>query len=88
MIKIILSLGVIAMVLISGPSSFAADVAAVSHGKKYHDLTCSLLAGKKTYVMDEKQAIAKGLKPCDKCLGLKVTIPLESNPTASPDVTK
>lgn len=88
MIKKTVLFVVLALVLTGGNVLFAADVAVVSHGKKYHDLTCSLLAGKKTYVMDEKQAIAKGLKPCDKCLGLKVTIPLESNPTASPDITK
>jgi len=37
------------------------------NGKKYHKETCPFIKNRETISMDEKEAIAKGLKPCGKC---------------------
>ncbi|MFH1622446.1 MAG: hypothetical protein ABIA97_04920 [Candidatus Omnitrophota bacterium] len=37
------------------------------NGKKYHKETCPFIKNRETVNMDEKEAIAKGLKPCGKC---------------------
>ena len=60
-----------AAVLVVSSVAFAADVVVTKRGKKYHLATCTLIEGKKTAVMDEQQAIAKGLRPCPRCFKTK-----------------
>ncbi len=60
-----------AAVLVVSSVAFAADVVVTKRGKKFHLATCTLIQGKTTSVMDEQQAIAKGLKPCPRCFKTK-----------------
>lgn len=71
MVKKLLSAVLVAAVLIFSTAAFAGDVVVTKRGKKYHSTTCALLNGKQTSVMDEQQAIARGLQPCSKCLKAK-----------------
>ncbi len=71
MIKKLLSLLLCVCSVLIVSLAFAADVVVTKRGKKYHLPTCSLVVGKKTSTMDEQQALAKALKPCDKCIKTK-----------------
>lgn len=53
---------------------FSADVIVLKHSKKYHLATCTLVAGQQRFIMDEKQAIAKGLKACEQCIIKRSTV--------------
>jgi hypothetical protein len=49
-------------------NAFAADVVMTARGKFYHLATCPRVQGKKVAVLDETQAKARGLRPCEHCL--------------------
>ena len=71
MVKKLLSAVLVAAVLMFSTAAFAGDVVVTKRGKKFHSTSCGLLNGKQTSVMDEQQAVAKGLQPCGKCLKAK-----------------
>jgi hypothetical protein len=68
MVKKVLAGVVLAAVLMVSTVALAGDVVATKRGKKYHSATCGLVASKEKNTMDEQQAIAKGLQPCEKCM--------------------
>ena len=68
MVKKLIAGFVLAAVLMVSTVALAGDVVATKRGKKYHSTTCGLVANKEKSTMDEQQAVAKGLQPCDKCL--------------------
>ncbi len=68
MIKKVVAAGLCGAILMVSSLAMAADVVLTKRGKKYHAPTCGLILNKETTTMDEQQAIAKGLKPCSKCL--------------------
>ena len=67
MVKKLVAAGLCAAVIMVSSLAMAGDVVVTKRGKKYHDPTCALILKKETITMDEKQAQAKGLKPCAKC---------------------
>lgn len=73
-------MGLCAAVLMVSSAVFASDVVVTKRGKKYHLPTCALIQGKKAAVMDEQQAVARGLKPCPKCFPDKVSTNKEDRP--------
>lgn len=68
MVKKLLVAGLCAAILTISSVAMAGDVAVTKRGKRFHEPTCALILSKQTTSMDERQAIAKGLKPCGKCL--------------------
>lgn len=71
MVKKLVAAGLCAAVLLVSSLAMASDVVITKRGKKYHAASCGLVANKQTVTIDEQQAIAKGLKPCGKCLKVK-----------------
>ncbi|MCB9771315.1 MAG: hypothetical protein H6754_02025 [Candidatus Omnitrophica bacterium] len=71
MVKKLLVAGLCAAILTISSVAMAGDVVVTKRGKRYHAATCALILSKQTTGMDEQQAIAKGLKPCGKCLSDK-----------------
>ena len=54
-------------VLVMSTAVFADAVYATKNGKKYHKQECVFIKDRETVKIDDKDAIAKGLKPCGKC---------------------
>lgn len=55
-------------VLVMSTASFAEPVLVTKNGKKYHKPECVFIKDRETSKIDDKDAIAKGLKPCGKCV--------------------
>lgn len=68
MVRKLLVTVVCGAVLMSASMALAADVLITKRGKKFHATTCALVQNRETSVLDEKQAQARGLQPCGKCL--------------------
>ena len=47
--------------------AFARDVYVTKNGKKFHEKTCSFIKNREVTLIDDKDAIEKGYKPCGKC---------------------
>lgn len=54
-------------VLVLSNAAFAEQVFATKNGKKYHKQDCVFIKDRNASEVDDKDAIAKGLKPCGKC---------------------
>lgn len=52
---------------VTSTSLFAADVYIIKRAKFYHLATCPKLDNKQKSALDEKQAEARGLRPCPIC---------------------
>ncbi len=48
--------------------ALAEDVYVTKNGKKYHTQDCRFIQNKGAQKITKEQAIAKGLKPCPKCM--------------------
>jgi hypothetical protein len=46
----------------------SADVYTTKRGKFYHKADCTKIEGKRTAVLDEKQAQARAIRPCPLCI--------------------
>ncbi|OGX27489.1 MAG: hypothetical protein A2787_08080 [Omnitrophica WOR_2 bacterium RIFCSPHIGHO2_01_FULL_48_9] len=55
-------------VLVMATAACAEAVFATKNGKKYHKPECVFIKDRETSKIDDKDAIAKGLKPCGKCM--------------------
>ena len=53
--------------LILSNAAFAEQVFATKNGKKYHKQDCVFIKDRNASEVDDKDAVAKGLKPCGKC---------------------
>ena len=54
--------------------AFAEDVYVTKHGKKYHKEECPLIKNKGAEGIAKKDALEKGLAPCQKCFSNEVSI--------------
>ena len=61
-----LFMAVLALLILSN-AAFAESVFATKNGKKYHKQDCVFIKDRNASEIDDKDAIAKGLKPCGKC---------------------
>ena len=49
-------------------ATFAEDVYVTKYGKKYHAENCPLIANRDVQKISLKEAEAKGLEPCKRCI--------------------
>lgn len=55
--------------LLFASSLALADVYITKQGAKYHSQDCALIAKRDTQKVTLEEAVAKGLTPCEKCIG-------------------
>ena len=66
--KKVMMLVLTAALLANTALAFAQDVFVTKNGKKFHtSQTCRWVKNKEVTTLDEKDAIAKGYKPCGRC---------------------
>ncbi|MFZ5800820.1 MAG: hypothetical protein ACOY3D_05550 [Candidatus Omnitrophota bacterium] len=56
-------------VLLLATSLALADVYVTKQGAKYHSQDCNLIAKRNAQPMKLEDAVAKGLTPCERCIG-------------------
>ena len=69
---VVLVLGVV--FLSATTFAFAEDVYVTKRGKKYHKEDCLLIKNKGAEKITKKEAVEKGLTPCQRCFNEEVSI--------------